>query len=133
MSKRGVKGPDRDPKLESRWRKTLARWQRSGQTVRAFCAGKALSEPNFYAWRREIARREAEAIESAPKRTRKRKRQTAPTFLPVKVIEVGGDRSDAPIEVVLRTGEILRLRGPVDRASLAVVVSVLGGGESTGC
>jgi hypothetical protein len=48
----------------------LTRQPRSGLSIRAYCARHGLSEPSYYAWRAEIARRDAES----PNR---------PTFLPV--------------------------------------------------
>jgi hypothetical protein len=52
----------RDPAKEQRWRRLLGLWRRSGLTGRDFCAEHGLSEPSFYAWRREIARRDQEAV-----------------------------------------------------------------------
>ena len=51
----------RDPAKEKHWRRLLRQWQRSGLTGRDFCAEHGLSEPSFYAWRREIARRDQRA------------------------------------------------------------------------
>src|SRR5215472_2526676 len=53
----------RDPAKERRWRRLLQQWQRSGMTGRDFCAKHSLSEPSFYAWKREIARRDDEVLE----------------------------------------------------------------------
>lgn len=61
----------RDPRKEAFWRRVLARWQGSGQSGRDFCRAAGLSEPSFYAWRRELARRDAAA---------------RPKFLPVRVL-----------------------------------------------
>src|SRR5438045_2504458 len=49
----------RDPAKEQFWRKAVRGWQRSGLSIRAYCGCNELSENNFYAWRREIARRDA--------------------------------------------------------------------------
>jgi hypothetical protein len=50
----------RDPTKERRWRRLLQQWRRSGMTGRDFCAEHQLSEPSFYTWKREIARRDHE-------------------------------------------------------------------------
>lgn len=43
------RGPRRDPSKEQFWRKTLARQESSGLSVREFCALHNLAEPAFYA------------------------------------------------------------------------------------
>ena len=60
MSRRG----DRDLGKERFWRRLLRRWQKSGCTVRDFCAEHGVSEPAFYAWRRIVAARDQEAAEA---------------------------------------------------------------------
>jgi hypothetical protein len=50
----------RDPVKERYWRRWLRLWRRSGLSVRAFCAQHGLPESGFYAWRRELARRQLE-------------------------------------------------------------------------
>jgi hypothetical protein len=40
------------------WRVVLRKQRRSGLTARAFCRQEQLSEASYYAWRREIARRD---------------------------------------------------------------------------
>ena len=52
----------RDPKLEQFWRAKLTAWQASGLNVRDFCRKHRLTEPSFYAWRRELAARDGTAI-----------------------------------------------------------------------
>lgn len=37
------------------WRGRLARYERSGETVAAFCAGERVSVPAFYQWKRKLA------------------------------------------------------------------------------
>src|SRR5439155_25178065 len=54
-------------------------------SVRGFCAGRRLSEPSFYSWRRTLRRRDA----VPPQR---------PTLVPLRVVP------DACVEVVLPTG-----------------------------
>lgn len=48
------------------WRRLLRQWRGSGLSVRAFCAERRVSEPSFYAWRRTIAERDAEAARFVP-------------------------------------------------------------------
>ena len=55
----GEVNPRRSPAKEAYWRKAVADQRRSGQTVRAFCQDRRLTEPSFYAWRSELARHDA--------------------------------------------------------------------------
>ena len=34
----------RDPNLEAKWRETMATWQQSGQTIKAFCREHGVTE-----------------------------------------------------------------------------------------
>ena len=47
----------RDLGLE--WRERMAGWQASGLSVREFCQRRALTEPTFHYWRRELRMRDA--------------------------------------------------------------------------
>lgn len=38
---------------EAYWRSILARWKRSGLSVRTFCRTEGLNQGTFYWWRRE--------------------------------------------------------------------------------
>ena len=105
MSKRS----DRDPQLERRWRDLIRRWRNSDLTVRDFCADHDISEPSFYAWRRELARRDQ--AQAAP---------ATPTFVPVRVAPAAG------IEVVLTTGVIVRVPAGADPSLVAQLVMALG-------
>ena len=54
------KGPRRCAVKERDWRRTFRRFEKSGSSVRAFCLENGIAEHQFYAWRREIARRDRE-------------------------------------------------------------------------
>jgi hypothetical protein len=60
-----TKGPARDLKKEARWRKWIAEAQRSGETIREFCARRRLDEGLFYAWRRELRVRDTKGKRAA--------------------------------------------------------------------
>lgn len=105
----------RDPQLEQSWRQTLAKWQQSGQTIRSFCVDNHLSQANFHAWKRELAKRDAEsAASSRPALARRAAPSSAPRLVPVRVV------ADAMIEVVLPTGVVLRVPGGVEVAAKLV-------------
>jgi transposase-like protein len=44
---------------EEFWRLLVEEQQRCGVSIRAFCRQKAISEPSFYAWRKELQKRDA--------------------------------------------------------------------------
>lgn len=90
---------ERDAEREAFWRGVLKRYATSGLTIRAFCRREHLTESAFFAWRRTIAERDAEAKPQASRGGRLKR----PAFLPVVVdddhrrnghlvIELAGDR-----------------------------------------
>lgn len=121
----------RDPAKERFWRRMVRRWMRSGLSVRQFCDCESLSEPSFYAWRRELRKRDHLSAESSRDERRPSMSAAAPAdtprFLPVQVV------AEAPlgfapanfIEVVLASGTLVRVPRGVDRQTLADVLSVL--------
>jgi len=118
----------RDPAKERYWRRMLRWWQHSGQTGRDFCAAQGLSEPSFYAWRREIARRDA--AKRGPTRSATRPvtpslsaRAPLPTF--VKVTVDAGATASAPLEVVVAQGRRVRVPPGFDAELLRQVLRVL--------
>lgn len=110
----------RDSGKAAFWRQVLTRWRRSGQGVREFCADAGLSEPSFYAWRRELAARaQLQARQSAQQRSTK-----APRFVSVRVVSPPNP-APAPIEVVLGNGRVIRLAAAFDAALLRQLLVVL--------
>lgn len=55
------KGPGRDLERERSWRALVDRQRLSGLSVRGFCRREVVSEASFYAWRRELLRRDRES------------------------------------------------------------------------
>lgn len=88
------------------WRKLIAQQEQSGLSVRAFSKQHRTSEHSFYQWRKRLAAR-----------------------LPVKFALVETNRSApaavAAVEVVLASGERLRIAPGIDAATLRLVLSVL--------
>ena len=97
----------RDPRREQFWRNVIAGWKKSDLSIRDYCSECHLSEANFHAWRRELAKRD----------------QTTPpalTFLPVHV------RAEAIVEVVLPNGLVVRVSAGACAATVAALVAALG-------
>ena len=74
------KGLSRDVGMEQAWRAVLDRQRHSGLSIRAFCRREAISQVAFYAWRRELVRRDQEASRIRPEA---RRPDAAATFVPV--------------------------------------------------
>lgn len=114
------RGPRREPGKEKFWRRMLRDFVASGQSVRAFCRVRQVSEPSFYAWRRTLGQRSEAATKARPTA------KPAPAFLPIQLTDAGGR-----VEIVLAGGTRIRLHPPVDRAVLAEVMAALEGRPSS--
>jgi len=124
----------RDWRKEQFWRDRLQEWRRSGQTVRAYCDERRLSEASFYGWRRELGRRDCGA-----RGGRQARRPRQRLFVPVQVMDsqgatspssngaVGENSPHGGVEVVLASGRCLRVQPGFDGPTLAAVVQVLEG------
>jgi transposase-like protein len=88
------------------WRQLTGKQQESGMSVRAFCQQHGTSEYSFYHWRKRL--REQLPIKFALVETSR----SAPTAV-------------AAMEVILTSGERLRIVPGVDAATLRLVLSVL--------
>ncbi len=106
----------RDPGREPHWRRVLARWRRSGLSVRAFCQAEGVSEPSFYGWRRKLDQGD----------------HKKPAFLPMHVItEEAEEPATGGIEIVLANGRCLRVGPGFDPDTLVKVVDLLEAGGAS--
>jgi hypothetical protein len=125
----------RDPAKERFWRRTVGRWRRSGLNVRDFCAEAGVTEPAFYHWRRELAKREGPptAAGRPAKRAADRgpgsgvKRGGTARFVPVRVVvdDVLSPGVASPLELHLPSGVRLCVPAGFDRQTLADVLAAL--------
>jgi transposase len=94
-----------DTVATKRWAERLARFHSGPRNVAAFCAAEGVSESNFYAWRRRLARAVPPAVIDAP------------AVVPLRITPSPA----TPIELALPSGAIVRF--PADtRPELLVVV-----------
>jgi transposase-like protein len=86
------------------WRQLIAKQQQTGASVRAFCQEHRASEYSFYQWRKRLAQQ-----------------------LPVKfaLVETSAKVHAEAVEVILTSGERLRITTGVDPATLRLVLSIL--------
>lgn len=118
-----AKGKARDASKEAFWRSMIERHGQSRLAIREFCRNEKLSEPSFYAWRREIARRETQS-RIVPKRPRRRRKAS---FVPVRLATESAP-SNGRIEIELSRDRRIHLTSPIDKQALADVLAVLEGG-----
>jgi transposase-like protein len=89
------------------WRERIAEQERSGMPVQQFCEERGLTEQSFYVWRKRLRKPQAmrfALVETAPARQR---------------------ATEVDLELVLKTGERLRIGVGVDPTALRRVLAAL--------
>jgi hypothetical protein len=91
------------PKVDE-WAERIAAQQRSGISVKQFCKEQGVTEGAFYAWRKRLQKNE-----------------------PVRfaLVDRRAARPEAALELVMATGERLRIGAGVDAAALRTVMEAL--------
>ncbi len=97
-----------NPKADE-WAERIAAQRRSGMSVKQFCKEQGLTEYSFYAWRKRLQEKGPVRFALVERSPRRQGERTAETVL----------------EVVLATGERLRIGAGVDTATLRTVLGVL--------
>ena len=90
------------------WAERIAVQQRTGVSVKQFCKEQELTECSFYAWRKRLQQRgpvRFALVDRSPGRQER--------------------AAEAALELVLATGERLRISAGVDAATLRTVLDVL--------
>lgn len=98
-----------NPKADE-WAERMAAQRRSGVSVKQFCKEQGLTEYSFYAWRKRLQERAEGLVRFAlVEKSARRQERTA----------------EAVLELVMATGERLRIGAGVDAATLRTVLDVL--------
>jgi hypothetical protein len=97
---------------ESYWRRQLEGQAASGLSIRQYCRDQEFSEPSFYVWRRELAKRDKE-IGS---------RSTRPAGL--MAVDVIPSAGEVNLEIEVADGVVIRLREGASAETLARVLAV---------
>ena len=92
------------------WREQVAQHERSGQTVKQFCQAQGITEQSFYVWRKRLQKQSR--VRFALVETTPGEQQLA---------------GEAGLELMLASGERLRIGSSVDPAWLRTVLAVLRG------
>ena len=114
-----MRGQREDERTRAQWQQRIAEAVRSGRSIRAFCQERAITEGQFYAWRRRLAET-AEGV--APQRA------AAITGATFALVQAGGGMpapTTAGVELVWPDGRRLRIGPGVDAATLRTVLAVL--------
>src|SRR5947207_301345 len=90
------------------WAERIAAQQRAGISVKEFCKEQGLTEYSFYAWRKRLQQTGPVRFALVDRNPRRQERAV-----------------EAPLELVLATGERLRIDTGVDAATLRTVLDVL--------
>ena len=96
-----------NPKADE-WAERIAAQRRSGMSVKQFCKEQGLTECSFYAWRKRLQERGPVRFALVESSARRQERT-----------------AEAVLELVLATGERLRIGPGVDTATLRTVLDVL--------
>ena len=108
MSDTVIEQKTANPKADE-WAERIAAQQRSGISVKQFCKERGLTEYSFYAWRKRLAGNRAGTVRFGGKARARGRSGAAETVL----------------ELVLATGERLRIGAGVDAATLRTVLDAL--------
>jgi hypothetical protein len=109
MSDTVIEEKPANPKADE-WAERIAAQQRSGMCVKQFCKEQRLTECSFYAWRKRL--RDGGPVRFALVERSARRQERA---------------AEPPLELVLATGERLRIGPGVDSTTLRAVLDVLRG------
>jgi transposase-like protein len=89
------------------WRERIAAQERSGLSVQQFCKQQGLNNPSFYYWRKRL------------------RQQTPVRFALVDTEGAQHTSCEHSLELVLPTGERLRIAAGVNAAALRTVLEAL--------
>lgn len=90
------------------WAERIAAQRRSGISVKRFCKEQGLTEGSFYAWRKRLQQKGLVRFALVEQSVRRQERTADPV-----------------LELVLRTGERLRIGPGADTATLRTLLDVL--------
>jgi len=107
MSESVIEERPAHPKADE-WTERIAAQQRSGMSVKQFCKERGLTECSFYAWRKRLQERGPVRFALVERSVGRQERM-----------------AEAVLELVLASGERLRIGTGVDTATLRAVLNVL--------
>jgi hypothetical protein len=97
-----------NPEKAEEWAERIAAQQRGGMSVKQFCKEQGLAEWAFYAWRKRLQEKGPVRFALVERRATRQERT-----------------AEAALELVMVTGERLRISSGVDAATLRRVIEAL--------
>lgn len=98
------------------WQNIIREWEKSGMSQAAFCRTRNITHSNFFVWRKRLA-----AESTAP---------LSAVFAPVTIkqedIMLSKPTASMPVRLVLKNNVRLEIASGIDKATLKVVLDVLG-------
>ena len=88
------------------WRDLIGQQERSGQTIQKFCSERSVKEASFYHWRKQL-------------------RSNAQVSFALVEPRNGNSASNAPLEVVLASGDRVQVVAGTDAATFRMVLAAL--------
>ena len=114
---------------EQQWRDRVAAWKASGLTQAAYCREQQWAPAELSWWKHELARREKTLkADSSPATSNSKPAKTKSAFIPVRISKASP--ASECFEVVLRSGQTIRMSAGFDEAGLRRLLCVL---ESSAC
>ena len=111
MGKQKLSG--RRGERERFWRRVVAGQPRSGMSVLTWCGQQGVLVSSFYAWRRELTKRDAQ------------RQSTSAPLLPVEIVASAADASASAVEIDLPSRAKVRVRPGCERELLRQVLTLL--------
>lgn len=103
---RSMRAIEADSKKVKKWSELIRQQQQSGLSVTAFCRQHGFSDQTFYNWRKRLAGSE-------------------PVRFALVAADAPGTGGQLPIELLLVSGDRLRIAPGTDTATLRTVLNVL--------
>lgn len=116
----------RERRSAAQWSELVSQWRASGETARAFCERRGLKTSTFSWWQRELRQRGLGGVALKVPRPRLPLRDSgvASGFARIEVRQPSPAPSSR-LEVVSRSGHVVRVQGAVDAAALHALLEAL--------
>jgi len=122
----GDRTPSAQAQREEHWRRILARQQQSGLTRADFCRREGINDNAFTWWTRELKKRD-QSRHVPQRKAERQKGPRRPAFIPVRVIQAAPRNGSSALEIVTRSGHVVRVQPDFDPALLRKAIAALEG------